>query len=101
MERIAVIGDHGLQENRGKPWSPITLLHAMTYLQTTVSHSQLIAPVPPLTNEDEALAFAEQLLERSAPKWLIGWRDICRSTDERTVIAGVIPLVAVVIYDIT
>ncbi|MBP7674865.1 MAG: N-6 DNA methylase [Thermoanaerobaculia bacterium] len=23
--------------------------------------------------------------------WLLGWRDICRSTDERTVIAGVIP----------
>ena len=23
--------------------------------------------------------------------WLMGWRDICRSTDERTVIAGVIP----------
>lgn len=23
--------------------------------------------------------------------WLLGWRDICRSTDERTVIAGIIP----------
>jgi len=23
--------------------------------------------------------------------WLLGWRDICRATDERTVIAGVIP----------
>ncbi len=27
--------------------------------------------------------------------WLLGWRDICRSTDERTVIAGAIPRVAV------
>ncbi|MBF0415715.1 MAG: hypothetical protein HQL79_08115 [Magnetococcales bacterium] len=27
--------------------------------------------------------------------WLMGWRDICRSTDERTVIAGVIPRVGV------
>jgi hypothetical protein len=27
--------------------------------------------------------------------WLLGWRDICRSTDERTVIAGVLPRVAV------
>ena len=26
--------------------------------------------------------------------WLLGWRDICRSTDMRTVIAGVIPRVA-------
>ena len=25
--------------------------------------------------------------------WLLGWRDICRSTDERTVIAGVVPRV--------
>lgn len=25
-------------------------------------------------------------------KWLMGWRDICRSTDERTVIASVVPL---------
>lgn len=24
-------------------------------------------------------------------RWLLGWRDICRSTDERTVIAGVLP----------
>ncbi|MBF0583864.1 MAG: hypothetical protein HQL80_06450, partial [Magnetococcales bacterium] len=28
-------------------------------------------------------------------EWLMGWRDICRSTDERTVIAGVIPRVGV------
>lgn len=28
-------------------------------------------------------------------EWLLGWRDICRSTDERTVIAGVVPRVGV------
>ncbi len=28
-------------------------------------------------------------------RWLLGWRDICRSTDERTVIAGVLPWVGV------
>ena len=27
--------------------------------------------------------------------WLMGWRDICRSTDERTVIASLVPLVGV------
>lgn len=27
--------------------------------------------------------------------WLMGWRDICRSTDERTVIASVVPLAGV------
>lgn len=38
---------------------------------------------------------AKDLLENRRPKYLLGWRDICRSTDERTVIAGIIPLVAV------
>ena len=28
-------------------------------------------------------------------RWLLGWRDICRSTDERTVIASVVPRVGV------
>ncbi len=28
-------------------------------------------------------------------KWLLGWRDICRSTDERTMIAGSFPTTAV------
>jgi hypothetical protein len=28
-------------------------------------------------------------------EWLMGWRDICRSTDERTVIATTVPLVAI------
>jgi hypothetical protein len=28
-------------------------------------------------------------------KWLMGWRDICRSTDERTVIATTVPIVAI------
>ena len=27
--------------------------------------------------------------------WLLGWRDICRSTDERTMICGVLPRAAV------
>ncbi|NWD64885.1 Eco57I restriction-modification methylase domain-containing protein [Pseudomonas sp. IPO3774] len=30
-----------------------------------------------------------------APGWLMGWRDICRATDERTVIASVMPRVGV------
>lgn len=59
----------------------------------------------PLTAED--VAFLQQgpredvlglvwlLLERKQPRWLMGWRDICRSTDERTVIAGVLPKVGV------
>jgi hypothetical protein len=34
-------------------------------------------------------------LERRCPRWLLGFRDICRATDERTVIATVLPLAGV------
>lgn len=30
-------------------------------------------------------------MDARSPRWLMGWRDICRATDERTVIASVIP----------
>lgn len=36
-----------------------------------------------------------RLADRWPHQWLLGWRDICRSTDERTVIASVIPAVGV------
>jgi N-6 DNA Methylase len=38
---------------------------------------------------------ASRLDERWENGWLLGWRDICRSTDQRTVIASLIPRVAV------
>ncbi|OAI40246.1 hypothetical protein AYO38_06150 [bacterium SCGC AG-212-C10] len=38
---------------------------------------------------------ASRLTGRWERGWLLGWRDICRSTDERTVIASVIPRVGV------
>lgn len=34
-------------------------------------------------------------MDRRSPRWLMGWRDICRATDERTVIASVVPRVGV------
>ncbi|MBN8517095.1 MAG: N-6 DNA methylase [Candidatus Accumulibacter sp.] len=34
-------------------------------------------------------------MDARSPRWLMGWRDICRSTDERTVIASVVPRVGV------
>ncbi|WP_416758440.1 Eco57I restriction-modification methylase domain-containing protein [Roseateles sp. So40a] len=34
-------------------------------------------------------------MDTRSPRWLMGWRDICRSTDERTVIASVVPRVGV------
>ncbi len=41
------------------------------------------------------IKFARELIELHCPKWLLGWRDICRNTDERTVIASVLPPVGV------
>lgn len=36
-------------------------------------------------------AAVEALLEVRTPRWFMGWRDICRNSDERTVIASVLP----------
>ena len=43
----------------------------------------------------DPLELTGALIDRKQPRWLMGWRDICRSTDERTVIAGVFPKVGV------
>lgn len=37
------------------------------------------------------VALLDGWLEQRSPRWLIGWRDICRSTDYRTLISSVIP----------
>jgi hypothetical protein len=44
---------------------------------------------------DEPEGVACELVERFSPKWFLGWRDICRSTDERTLIASAVPRVAI------
>jgi hypothetical protein len=41
------------------------------------------------------LAKLDEWMEARSPRWLIGWRDICRNTDERTIIASVTPRVGV------
>jgi hypothetical protein len=40
------------------------------------------------------LELAHQLILKRTPEWFLGWRDICRSTDERTVIPGITPKAA-------
>jgi len=57
------------------------------------------AEASPWTQQDEVILGAASnsqeaamaLLEDRTPKWFMGWRDICRSTDERTVIASAMP----------
>ena len=58
-------------------------------------YGKLLDSVPPLRTEDEALAFAEELLSRASPRWLMGWRDITNSTNVRTVVGGVFPFSSV------
>jgi hypothetical protein len=48
-----------------------------------------------IRESDTALSALEELLDAKSPRWLMGWRDIARSTDERTVIASVLPRTAV------
>jgi hypothetical protein len=49
--------------------------------------------LPGVLNEDKeaALHWGQQLLRVRCPQYFLGWRDICRSTDERSVIASILP----------
>ena len=62
---------------------------------TYVLYAELLDSVPSLRSQDDAMAFAEELLSRASPRWLMGWRDITNSTNERTVVGGVFRLSAV------
>lgn len=42
-----------------------------------------------------ALEWLNAWMDRRSPRWLMGWRDICRSTDVRTLICSVFPRSAV------
>lgn len=44
---------------------------------------------------DALCTLLDRWMNTRSPSWLMGWRDICRSTDERTVIASVVPRVGV------
>lgn len=44
---------------------------------------------------DALQTLLDHWMDHRSPRWLMGWRDICRSTDERTVISSVAPRVGV------
>jgi len=54
---------------------------------------QDVAAIDKQLGKPETLA--NDLVSRFSPKWFLGWRDICRSTDERTLIASCLPRVPV------
>ncbi|MCP9456243.1 MAG: N-6 DNA methylase [Nitrospira sp.] len=45
--------------------------------------------------DDALITLVDEWMERLSPRWLMGWRDITNATNERTVIAAVVPRVGV------
>ena len=71
-----------------------------TWLGKVAAGARKMQRETPLSDDDiafiqdassDSLELAGMLIDRKQPRWLMGWRDICRSTDERTVIASVLP----------
>ena len=78
------------------PWHAVNPSVLRDSFASFAPYGKFLQSVQPLQSSDDALAFAEQLLPRASPRWLMGWRDIARSTDERTVVGGgVFPVSAV------
>ena len=48
-----------------------------------------------IRESETALSALEGLLDAKSPRWLMGWRDITNATNERTVIASIMPRVGV------
>ncbi len=44
-----------------------------------------------LATADNLMKKMDQVMDQRSPKWLMGWRDITNTTNERTVIASVFP----------
>jgi hypothetical protein len=44
-----------------------------------------------LRNSSDLVSAAHSILDQRSPRWLMGWRDITNATNERTVIASVVP----------
>ena len=82
-------------ERKSTAWYAVDEQAEQTMLAFTASQRHLPTPAASLSDREAALALAEQWLQASCPAWLMGWRDICRATDERTVIASVLPLAGV------
>jgi len=86
-----------------KPKKQIELLVKCAALDaaTPLADGELVALHPLAARTDKqarATALAAELdgwMDARTPRWLMGWRDITNATNERTVIASVVPRVAV------
>lgn len=81
-------------ERHSTAWYAVDSQSEQTMLAHTARQRHLSAPAAPLQSADDVLALAEQWLQQSCPPWLMGWRRNARATDERTMIATVMPLSA-------
>ena len=77
------------------PWYAVDPTASRESFASFAPYAEILGSVPSLRSEDEASGFAEELLSRTSPRWLMGWRDITNSTNERTVVGGVFPFSAV------
>ena len=89
------LGVKPLKKNAGGRLDEGLPLPVQQLLRLAEEASNLPMPPAGLSSEESAQRLAERWLKESCPKWLMGWRDICRATDERTVIASVLPTVGV------
>lgn len=89
------LGVKPLKKNAGGRLNEGLPLPVQQLLRLAEEASNLPMPPAGLSSEESAQRLAERWLKESCPKWLMGWRDICRATDERTVIASVVPSVGI------
>ena len=82
-------------EVRHTGWHAVDAQAEQALLAQGHDQRHLSAPAAPLQAANDLLALAEQWLQQSCPPWLMGWRDITNATNERTVIASVVPLAGV------
>lgn len=91
---------------RDLPWQSILGRNPARWLMEpkTLENGQDAQRATPLTADDVAflaegprdpLDLAATIIARKQPRWLMNFRDICRSTDERTVIAAVMSKVGI------
>jgi hypothetical protein len=82
-------------QNKGTCWYDVDVRLIGAHIRRVTGLGWLRSPEAALKTEDELLRYGQEMLNASLPRWLMGWRDIARATDERTVIATVFPRVGV------
>lgn len=82
-------------ERASTAWYAVDPQALQQMLAFSAQHRDFIEQTQALQSAQDVLDLAERWLKKSCPTWLMGWRDITNATNERTVIASVIPLAGV------